>query len=327
MKTKVQNALKKARKEAVSAGLKGALNGLSLAGHLHPGTKHLKTKVDVYRNIPYNETRKRSHTLDVYRPQGVPGPLPVVVYIHGGGFIMLSKDTHWMMAYEFAHMGCLVITINYRLAPQHQFPRALHDIAEALEWVKNNAERYGGDLSRLAYAGESAGANLALTSVICDSWKREESFAQYIWDLELRPKVVLPACGILQVSEPDRYLHDDSIPLWMRDRIAKVCHNYVDWKTASEEEAALASPLAFIEQAGPPDRSFPAALVTCGTSDPILKDSVRLSAAFARLGFEFEYKEYPDAIHAFHAFIWKDSAIECWDDHENFLREKQFITA
>ena len=214
------------RKRAVSAGLKGTLNSLSYAGRLHPVARQLRKGIKITRNIRYQDVSNSAYRLDIYKPENTSGPLPIIVYMHGGGFVMLSKDTHWMMGYKFAHMGCLVISINYRLAPKHPFPKAMNDVSHALAWIQDHAPSYGGDLSRMAYAGESAGANLALTSGICHSWQRQTAFARRIWDLEMRPKVLLPACGILQVSDPERYLLDDSIPIWMRDRIARViCPN------------------------------------------------------------------------------------------------------
>ena len=324
MKDKATDLAVKARQTAVSGGLKGLLNGLSRVGRLHPMARQLREGVEVYRNIPYNEKGDTFHTLDIYKPENAAGPLPVMVYMHGGGFVMLSKDTHWMMGYEFAHMGCLVVSVNYRLAPKYQYPKAMHDIAEALRWVKENVESYGGDLSRLAYAGESAGANLALTSGICHSWRQEQSFAQYIWDLNLEPKALLPACGIIEVSNPNRYLDDSSIPVWMRDRIKKVCLSYLPDESLPYDEISLASPLRFIELAGAPDRPMPPVFVPCGTSDPIVQDSVRLAAALEEKGITVDHKLYDQGIHAFHAVVWHPLAAECWDDHENFLKTHLF---
>ena len=80
---------------------------------------------------------------------------------------MLSKDTHRVMALAYARRGYVVFTINYRLGPEHLFPAPLEDASpHALVWVREHCARFGGDPSRLAIAGESAGANLvtALTS-------------------------------------------------------------------------------------------------------------------------------------------------------------------
>ena len=80
-----------------------------------------------------------------------------------GGFRILSKDTHWLMGLAFARRGMVVMNVNYRLSPHHPFPSALEDIAAAYQFAIDHAAHYGGDPSRIILAGESAGANLALT--------------------------------------------------------------------------------------------------------------------------------------------------------------------
>jgi len=72
---------------------------------------------------------RREHLLDAYVPARHLKPLPVVMYVHGGGFAMLSKDTHYVMAMAFARRGYLVFNINYRLGPKHVFPEPLEDAA------------------------------------------------------------------------------------------------------------------------------------------------------------------------------------------------------
>src|SRR5262245_7222800 len=82
--------------------------GISSLGKLHPAARPERHKVAVERNIPYLPTGSLDHLLDVYRPLDVEGPRPVVVYVHGGGFRVLSKDTHWIMGLAFARAGYLV---------------------------------------------------------------------------------------------------------------------------------------------------------------------------------------------------------------------------
>src|ERR1700679_136863 len=113
--------------------------------------------VERIANVTYGAQGSSAHTLDVYRPIArQESPLPVVLYIHGGGFRILSKDTHWVMGLAFARRGYLVFNINYRLAPRHPFPAAVEDAAAALLWVRANAAAFGGDPSRIVVAGESA---------------------------------------------------------------------------------------------------------------------------------------------------------------------------
>ncbi|RYF09871.1 MAG: hypothetical protein EOO40_06160, partial [Deltaproteobacteria bacterium] len=130
------------------------------AARLTPVIWGARRQVVVQRNVSYVAgARTWAHRLDIHRPrQG--GPWPVVLYVHGGGFGLLSKDTHWHIATALASLGFWVANINYRLAPKHPYPAALQDSAQALAWVVDHAAKSGGDLSRLVLAGESAGANL-----------------------------------------------------------------------------------------------------------------------------------------------------------------------
>src|SRR5690606_7492163 len=141
------------------------------------------------------------HRLDVYRPRDRGRALPIVFYVHGGGFRILSKDTHWLMGLAFARRGYLVFNIGYRLAPEHPFPCAVEDVADAFAWMVDHAEADGGDLSRVVYAGESAGANLVTSLALQTVFEREESFARRVFETGISPKAVVPACGLFQVSD------------------------------------------------------------------------------------------------------------------------------
>ncbi len=100
----------------------------------------------------------------IYRPAGAtPGEaLPVVVFFHGGGWVIGSIDTHDITARELANgSGAVVVSVEYRLAPEHRFPAAADDSWAATTWVAEHAAEIGADGSRLAVAGDSAGGNLA----------------------------------------------------------------------------------------------------------------------------------------------------------------------
>ncbi len=97
----------------------------------------------------------------IYRPEGVEDP-GICVYFHGGGFVIGNLDTHDRDCRILAEQAqCLVVSVDYRLAPEHPFPAAPDDCYAALEWVAEHGRSLGGDTSRLAVAGDSAGGNLA----------------------------------------------------------------------------------------------------------------------------------------------------------------------
>lgn len=93
--------------------------------------------------------------------------LPLLLYTHGGGFTIGSINTHDTLCRELARLaGCMVVSIDYRLSPEHQFPIATHDAWDALQWLANHADRLGADARRLAVGGDSAGGTLAAVNAI-----------------------------------------------------------------------------------------------------------------------------------------------------------------
>ncbi len=103
--------------------------------------------------------------LRIYTPEGS-GPFPILVYFHGGGWVMGNLNTcnntcHFLSS----KIGCIVISVDYRLAPKHKFPAAVEDAYAATKWAAGHADEINGDSSRIAVAGESAGGNLA--AVVC----------------------------------------------------------------------------------------------------------------------------------------------------------------
>lgn len=102
---------------------------------------------------------------DVVVPKGN-GPHPVLVYLHGGGWVCGSPLTHRKLGYRFAEAGFLVVNVDYRLAPEHPFPTPLDDCVTAIRWAAQEVGRYGGDPARLAVGGDSAGGNLSAAAAI-----------------------------------------------------------------------------------------------------------------------------------------------------------------
>jgi len=309
------------RRRAGALIIDNIFRGMATAGRLHPLARPERHRVEVLRDIPYHTSGSPEHHLDIYRPLDAKGPLPIILYVHGGGFRILSKDTHWGMALSFARRGYLVVNINYRLAPKNPYPAALEDCAAALTWVANNAPRYGGDLDRLAFAGESAGANLVTSLALVTSYPRPEPFARTAWDLDLRPRAVLPACGILQVSDPERFRRRKAtLPAFTHDRIIEVAEAYIGAAPKHDPSyLELADPLLLLERGERPHRPLPPFFVAIGTKDPLLDDSRRLKAALDKLETPCEIRYYPGEVHAFHALLWRENARLCWRHTFQFL--------
>jgi len=227
------------------------------------------------------------------------------------------------MGLAFARVGFAVFNISYRLAPEHRFPAALLDCADAVQWLVQNADQYEVDLGRLVFAGESAGANLvtALTAACC--YPRPERWAQRIWNLGVVPQVLLPYCGMLQVSDPGRFKRSKpQLPEWMQDRLLETTDAYLGPDPAVHGRSLdLADPLVLLERGQPPARPLPACFAAVGTKDPLLPDTRRLKLAYQRLGANCCSRYYPGELHAFHAFAWRPQARQCWRDTYEFLGE------
>jgi acetyl esterase len=105
-------------------------------------------------------------TADVTVPFGDP-PFPMLVYLHGGGWVEGAPWTHRRLAAELAARGLLVINVDYRRAPKHRFPGAFEDACFAVDWAAGHGAQFGGDPRRLLIGGDSAGANLAAAVLAC----------------------------------------------------------------------------------------------------------------------------------------------------------------
>jgi acetyl esterase len=292
-----------------SSALDAALKSLSFLSRAHPWAWQGRT-TRVYRDIPYGP-RQPEHRLDVYVPPGE-GPFPVAIYLHGGGFRILSKDSHWMFAEQLARAGYLVFSIDYRLAPEHPYPAACEDSARALAFVLGAAARYGGDVDRLIFAGESAGGNLATALALACCYERDEPWAREVFALGVVPRAVAAFCGILETRRPERY-DDKGLSKVMLDRIHLVCRGYLSRKAqAALPGSDLADPLTILEEGERPARPLPRFFVSAGMADPIADDSRRLDQALAALGVPRELALYPGEHHAFQAVFWKASVRDHW---------------
>ncbi|MBI5507440.1 MAG: alpha/beta hydrolase [Deltaproteobacteria bacterium] len=300
-------------------GIDAFLNGAALAGRLSPRSWGVTHHVEVQRDLSYQATGKVEHRFDLYRPQRAQAPLPIVLYVHGGGFRILSKDTHYVMALAFARAGYLVLNINYRLAPRHRYPAALEDVAAAYAWTHANAAGLGGDPARLVVAGESAGANLALALAIACCYEHDEPVAREIFRQGRVPAAVWAGCGMLQVSNPGRFF--PTAPRFFWERTEEIARTYLpagdDLEQARDD---LVDPLLYLERAGQPARPLPPVFASVGGNDPLQDDTLRLQRALAKLGGQVEARVYGREPHAFQAFVWRPEARRCWQDSFAFLQ-------
>lgn len=144
--------------------------GLAMAGALLSGCSSLDVfsalvpydpgVEQVATSVAYGPDRRQ--TLDIYRPRGASGALPVVFFIYGGSWNSGTKEDYAFVGHAFAAKGYVTVIADYRLVPNVRYPAFVEDDARALAWTYRNIARYGGDPSRLFVAAHSAGAYNAL---------------------------------------------------------------------------------------------------------------------------------------------------------------------
>ena len=318
MTTRTRPRLGPALRRTFDCGVHAAASVL----HLMPKANPARYGVTLERDIAYLATGKRAHRLDVYRPEAS-GPRPVVVYVHGGAFAMLSKDTHRVMALQFAARGYVVVNINYRLGPTHQYPSQLEDAAAALEWVMDHAAEHGGDPTRLVLAGESAGANLVTALTIASTERRPEPFAARLFERAPSLRAVLPIYGLLDLHDLHRILHHPRLGRWARYELLTAGASYVGRPIRERAPLApLASPLRLLQRPAPEgSRPLPPFFVAVGTADPLLDDSRRLRVAIEARGGSCVLAIYPGEIHGFNAMLWRPAAQAKWRAVAEFLEQ------
>ncbi len=126
----------------------------------------------------------------IYTPAGN-GPFPVLVFFHGGGWVICNLDTHDNICRSLTNQAaCIVVSVDYRLAPEHKFPAAPQDCYAATRWVAGNATQLNGDPSRVAVGGDSAGGNLA---AVISQMARDRSGPLLVFQLLIYPATDLTA--------------------------------------------------------------------------------------------------------------------------------------
>lgn len=279
-------------------------------------------EIRVIKDIPYKDTGHPGHRLDVIRQRHATEQQPALLYVHGGGFAVCSKETHELFTTQYARMGFTVFSINYRLMPEYRFPAGFHDCCDALLWVLENAHQYNADVSRLVLAGESAGGNLSLALATAASYRDEQDpWAARVYDADPSITALIPACGVLQVSGMHR--------LWSRERrtdpitrgfLSAMQRDYLPKPQDLETPPIWADPLVIIERREL-TRPLPPTFVFCGTKDILLEDTERLAARMQALGFPVKCGIYDGEMHVFHAFLWRPNARKCWYEQREFLKK------
>ena len=221
----------------------------------------------------------------VYTPEGGDDPLPVFVTFHGGGWVVGSLDTHDAVCRGIANeAACLVVSVDYRLAPEHPFPAAVEDAYAATEWAAEFAPDIGGDPDRLAIGGDSAGGNLTAAVTLL---ARDQGGPDLCHQSLIYPAVASPALHHFDSYEEngEGYLLEMANIEWYYER-------YVPRATDARNE--YAAPLLARDLSNLP----PATLVT-GGFDPLRDEGYAYADRLREAGVSVEHEHFEGMIHGF----------------------------
>ena len=231
----------------------------------------------------------------VYRPNGASGPLPAFFHIHGGGYVMGAPESKDLRHRQFAaDIGCVVVTVDYRLAPETPFPGPLEDCYTALRWLHEHAEGLGVDPGRIAIGGESAGGGLAAALALL---ARDRGEVPILFQILIYP-MLDDRTGSVGEAAPHPYAGEF---LWTRS------NNRFGWEAllgetpGSDNVSGYAAPARATDLAG-----LPAAYIAVGALDLFIDENLEYGRRLIRAGVPTELHVYPGVFHGFDLMPAKD---------------------
>jgi cation diffusion facilitator CzcD-associated flavoprotein CzcO/acetyl esterase/lipase len=240
----------------------------------------------------------------VYTPDAF-GPMPGLVYFHGGGWSICDLDTHDVPCRAIAkRAGAIVVSVDYRLAPEHKFPIAVEDALAATKWVAANAEKLGIDPLRISVGGDSAGGNLA--AVVCHRI-RDEGGPSIASQVLVYPGVDLSSFETNSHREfAEGHQLTRGLMEWFRDQYLR---------SLDDAKHPHASPLLASNF-----KELPPALVITAQCDPLCDEGEAYANKLRMAGVAVEYKCYAGMIHPF--WSWSGAvpqAVEAFQQVADFL--------
>ena len=253
--------------------------------------------------------------LDVYRPRAAEGPLPVIIDVHGGGWVYGDKFVYQYYCMELAQHGFAVVNFSYRLAPENVFPASMQDMDAVVRFVLSNADRYGFDLSRVFLVGDSAGAHM---TVMYSNMCTDRNYAETLGVIPPEgfvPSAVVLNCGVYDICE----MLKDQNPsvLLLKPLVRDLLGVKAIPETLSAEQDALLCPVKYI------NGRFPAAFVMTAIGDFLVRQPDCILPQLERNGIRHAFKVYGSEEnklhHVFHCEIRTAEAKQCNDEEMAFL--------
>lgn len=222
--------------------------------------------------------------LRIYTPEGT-GPFPLLVFFHGGGWVRCNLDTHDGQCRALANGGgCVVVSVDYRLAPEHKFPAAPQDCYAATSWVAQHAAELQGDGSRLAVGGDSAGGNLA---AVVSQMARDQDGPSLIFQLLIYPATNFRAQTASMRENAEGYFLTRAEMTWFRNHYLRSAEDELDPK---------ASPMLADNLSG-----LPPALIITAEYDPLRDEGEEYGRLLQVSGVSITVSRYEGMIHGFFA--------------------------
>jgi acetyl esterase len=243
--------------------------------------------------------------LRLYDPSGSDEPLPCLVFIHGGGWIVGDLDTNERTLRVLAlESGVRILSVDYPLAPEHPFPEGLDACLGVVRWVRENGAGWGLDPDRLAVGGDSAGGNLALATAL-DLRDAGENFLQF-------------ALLIYAALSPRPHSHSHRMFGGGDFGLGTVAMDYFWSQYLPEDERNNPRAVPLLSNM---DRMPPMYLVTAGL-DPLTDDSAALAKQLEVLDIAVEHRHYPGVIHGFFSMsLFLDAGAKAVSEAALALRE------
>jgi acetyl esterase len=284
-------------------------NGFDALLPSEPGAAALERSLEALRALPtrpipaddtlswHDDKTSGGVPLRLYRLPGAPRPMPVVIFLHGGGWVLGDLDTHDHLCRRIARSGLIVVSVDYRLAPEHPFPAGLDDVGSALSWVVDRAADFGGDPAKIVAMGTSAGANLAAAVSLRETIAATNRIAAQVL-----------AYPVIDSRMATRSYQDNSPGYHLTARqMAWFWDQYI----GREEDRA--DPLASLAHA----ESFagcPPTVVLTAEYDVLRDEGDEFARRLAADGVHVEHVPVPGAIHGFLAMVELSVAASALED-------------
>jgi acetyl esterase len=211
------------------------------------------------------------------------GLAPCMVFFHGGGWVIGDLDSHDVVCRKLADEGqFIVISVDYRLAPEHKFPAAVDDAIAATKWIADNARQLGVDASRLVVGGDSAGGNLAAVVAIS---ARDGDGPAIAGQLLIYPAVDFAMTHPSQSEPETSILLTHSVIKWFRDHYLNGAADVGDWRASPARARTLIG--------------LPPAYVLTAGGDPLRDEGDEYARRLKEAGVAVTYRTFPGQFHGF----------------------------